>query len=63
MNGEFVEDYKIPSVTTQAATESKPSTPAKDANLLTGTNTYRLEDLAYTRSGDKGNHCNIGVCV
>lgn len=21
----------------------------------------RIGDLAYTRSGDKGNHCNIGV--
>lgn len=21
----------------------------------------RIEELAYTRSGDKGNHCNIGV--
>lgn len=26
-----------------------------------GTNTYHLKDLAYTRSGDKGNTCNIGV--
>ena len=22
--------------------------------------TYRLEELAYLRSGDKGNSCNIG---
>lgn len=22
---------------------------------------YRLEELAYTRSGDKGNSCNVGV--
>merc|ERR1719186_836329 len=29
--------------------------------LASGNNTYRLEDLAYTRSGDKGNSCNIGV--
>ena len=27
---------------------------------LTGTNTYRLEELAYLRSGDKGNAANIG---
>jgi len=25
-----------------------------------GTHIYRLEDMAYTRSGDKGNNCNIG---
>lgn len=33
----------------------------KKINLKTGTNTYRLEDLAYTRSGDKGDTANIGV--
>ena len=26
-----------------------------------GQHNYRLQDLAYTRSGDKGNNCNIGV--
>ena len=26
-----------------------------------GQHSYRLQDLAYTRSGDKGNNCNIGV--
>ena len=26
-----------------------------------GVHTYRLQELAYTRSGDKGNNCNIGV--
>ncbi|XP_013402244.1 uncharacterized protein LOC106167895 [Lingula anatina] len=30
-------------------------------DLPKGTCTYRLEDLAYTRSGDKGNNANIGV--
>ncbi|XP_042908613.1 uncharacterized protein [Parasteatoda tepidariorum] len=29
--------------------------------LKKGTKTYRLEDLAYTRSGDKGDICNVGV--
>ncbi|XP_067142774.1 uncharacterized protein [Centruroides vittatus] len=33
----------------------------KKNNVKTGTNTYRLEDLAYTRSGDKGDTANIGV--
>ena len=28
--------------------------------LKTGSRTYRLEDLAYTRSGDKGNNSNVG---
>ncbi|XP_056345117.1 uncharacterized protein LOC130252017 isoform X3 [Oenanthe melanoleuca] len=30
-------------------------------DLPSGPHTYRLEDLAYTRSGDKGNSANIGV--
>ncbi|KAM8970633.1 uncharacterized protein ACOB8E_004674 [Sarcophilus harrisii] len=30
-------------------------------DLPHGSLTYRLEDLAYTRSGDKGNSANIGV--
>jgi len=30
-------------------------------NLPRGPCTYKLEDLAFTRSGDKGNSCNIGV--
>lgn len=34
---------------------------ADDATLETGSNTFILEDLAYTRSGDKGNDANIGV--
>lgn len=31
-------------------------------DLPSGPHTYRLEDLAYTRSGDKGNSANIGIC-
>lgn len=30
-------------------------------DLPSGPHTYRLEDLAYTRSGDKGNSANIGI--
>ena len=35
-------------------------TEANAIHLETGTKTYKLEDLAYARSGDKGNSCNIG---
>jgi hypothetical protein len=31
------------------------------ANLVVGSNTFTLGELAYSRSGDKGNSCNIGV--
>ena len=30
-------------------------------SLLLFLTSYRLEELAYTRSGDKGNSCNVGV--
>ena len=32
-----------------------------DIEVLTGTMSYTLGDLAYARSGDKGDSCNIGV--
>ncbi|KAM4564376.1 uncharacterized protein V3H82_013441 [Fundulus diaphanus] len=32
-----------------------------DTDLPSGPHTYRLEELAYTRSGDKGDSANIGV--
>ena len=43
-----------------------PSEPAADISisqptLVRGENSFRLNDLAFTRSGDKGNSCNIGV--
>lgn len=47
--------------------ELKPSNEFKScsepSNLTTikGNNTYSLRDLAYARSGDKGNTCNIGI--
>jgi len=41
--------------------EGKPDNKPDIQPLASGSNTYRLEDLAYTRSGDKGNSCNIGV--
>uniref|UniRef100_A0A8P4KDD2 Uncharacterized protein n=1 Tax=Dicentrarchus labrax TaxID=13489 RepID=A0A8P4KDD2_DICLA len=34
---------------------------APDAELPSGPHSYRLEELAYTRSGDKGDSANIGV--
>ena len=32
-----------------------------DIGVLTGTMSYTLGDIAYARSGDKGDSCNIGV--
>ncbi|XP_070710383.1 uncharacterized protein lratb.1 [Pempheris klunzingeri] len=43
--------------------EAPPGSPedAPDAGLPSGPHSYRLEELAYTRSGDKGDSANIGV--
>ncbi|CAL4074758.1 unnamed protein product [Meganyctiphanes norvegica] len=45
------ETYNLPDL----AVSSVPS------NLLRGTHSYRLEELAFTRSGDKANSANVGV--
>lgn len=69
MNGETVE-YKPASVpTAEYLTQAYPASDSngngenkqcRDIELPTGDSSYRLEELAYTRSGDKGNDCNIG---
>ncbi|XP_054457194.1 uncharacterized protein lratb.1 [Anoplopoma fimbria] len=44
--------------------QEAPPTSAQDepdAGLPSGPHSYRLEELAYTRSGDKGDSANIGV--
>lgn len=41
--------------------EPVPEIEVEESELLKGTNDIRLGDLAFTRSGDKGNSCNIGV--
>ncbi len=56
------EAYTAPAIRTQdyqaiSPTEPGPSPPQ---DLPTGNCSYRLEELAYARSGDKGNNCNIG---
>ena len=59
MNGEYVEDYnmKYEGVTPKADPLHERRVPKE---LKGGKHSYRLEDLAYARSGDKGNSCNIG---
>ena len=61
MNGEWVETYTPPTVPTDKLGASQRDSVDTAETLPSGTNTYRLEDLAYTRSGDKGNHANIGT--
>lgn len=46
-----------------AGREAPPPSPedAPDTELPSGPHSYRLEELAFTRSGDKGDSANIGV--
>ena len=60
MNGEWVETYTPPPVATAEPSQSSSSSTDTVTELAGGSKTYRLEDLAYTRSGDKGNNANIG---
>lgn len=69
MDGEVV-NYNQPSVpTAEYLTQAYPASERNgngktkvynEVDLPTGSFEFRLEDLAYTRSGDKGNDCNIG---
>ncbi|XP_072513605.1 uncharacterized protein lratb.1 [Salminus brasiliensis] len=64
LNGELVETFReaespfAKGHTPSCVPEEKVYTPT---DLPTGPHSYRLEDIAYTRSGDKGDSANIGV--
>lgn len=61
MNGEHVEEYQDTAATNDSITPGTHSSRTQSKNLPRGNCTFRLEDLAYTRSGDKGNSVNIGT--
>nr|XP_055061919.1 uncharacterized protein LOC129444920 [Misgurnus anguillicaudatus] len=67
LNGELVETQNEPAVDSTLAEGHTPSLlPAEEhsptpADLPSGPHAFRLEELAYTRSGDKGDSSNIGV--
>jgi len=52
------ETYSAKSVDPEPSPE--PEVPLQES-LLRGSTEATLEELAYTRSGDKGNSCNIGI--
>ncbi|XP_043919433.1 uncharacterized protein LOC122794902 [Protopterus annectens] len=62
INGRFVETFKAER-TFETDAQSSPEVNTNDElkDLPSGPHSYRLEELAYTRSGDKGNSANIGV--
>ncbi|KAI4891313.1 hypothetical protein NFI96_033523 [Prochilodus magdalenae] len=64
LNGELVDTFREAgsSLAKGHAPSRLPQENAdKPTDLPTGPHSYRLEDLAYTRSGDKGDSANIGV--
>ncbi|XP_053716951.1 uncharacterized protein lratb.1 isoform X1 [Synchiropus splendidus] len=62
MGGQLVESLlPTESHTPQEEASPSPSEEHPDSDLPSGKHSYRLEELAYTRSGDKGDSANIGV--
>ncbi|MED6239274.1 hypothetical protein ATANTOWER_004279, partial [Ataeniobius toweri] len=61
--GQLVQSLTEPDTPEQKQEEAPPTCDqdVPDADLPSGPHTYRLEDLAYARSGDKGDSANIGV--
>ncbi|XP_008294371.1 uncharacterized protein LOC103367950 [Stegastes partitus] len=63
VGGELVESLSEAGPDTPDKDEAPPTSAedAPDTDLPSGPHSYRLEELAYTRSGDKGDSANIGV--
>ncbi|XP_064305901.1 uncharacterized protein LOC135313095 isoform X2 [Phalacrocorax carbo] len=63
LNGQHVETFEedLTFTSDEAVSFDPPKISSELKDLPSGPHTYRLEDLAYTRSGDKGNSANIGV--
>ncbi|XP_062493445.1 uncharacterized protein LOC134173465 isoform X3 [Pezoporus occidentalis] len=63
LNGQHVETFEedITFTSDEVVSFDPPEISTELKDLPSGPHTYRLEDLAYTRSGDKGNSANIGV--
>ncbi|XP_040887573.1 uncharacterized protein lratb.1 isoform X2 [Toxotes jaculatrix] len=62
VGGELLDS--LSEVGADAPEQEAPPTSAEDipdTDLPSGPHSYRLEELAYTRSGDKGDSANIGV--
>lgn len=62
VNGDLMESVPESELESLDQDLSPPSTEDEpDRDLPSGPHSYRLEELAYTRSGDKGDSANIGV--
>ena len=65
LNGELVKTVDYSSSSGQATTSQPGEERGREGGeeLARGDCIYRLDQLAYLRSGDKGNTANIGVCT
>ncbi|KAM6072273.1 uncharacterized protein LJ206_010464 isoform 2-T2 [Theristicus caerulescens] len=63
LNGQHVETLEedLTFTSDEVVSFDPPKISSELKDLPSGPHTYRLEDLAYARSGDKGNSANIGV--
>ena len=59
--GEKKENFKAFVPSNQSCERTVETKSKENLTLKQGSNTFRLEELAFSRSGDKGNSCNIGV--
>ena len=57
MNGE---EQIIPTPSSSEAAPSSDESSSEDTDVPSGDCSYTLDQLAYARSGDKGNSSNIG---
>ena len=60
LNGEKMGESTYTSPTTVGGQEEHPTAEGTTVELKIGSHEYRLEQLAYLRSGDKGDTANIG---
>lgn len=63
INGEHVEQYQFPDIPMSEYMTQNVTPPSRvvETPLPGGDYSFRLEELAYTRSGDKGNSANVGT--
>ena len=58
------EPYLCPEAPPTSSLSSDETTTATEPHeLVTGRHSYRLEELAFLRSGDKGDSTNIGTLL
>ena len=55
------EEIEVPNFSDYEPTKEIPQPKEQENAVRIGSFSYSVHDLAYTRSGDKGNSCNVSV--